>query len=639
MVTTLSCSHQVEYPGTGLRILLLDTNLVTLVPAQKHYRCVALARALQRHPDVERVERADLANAIDLARRWRCNLFIAMGAMPLPRYLVERLRLVCGKALLWSWAACEDDTWPLYDRVLVAAATLAGKNTHLPPAASAAIHGFEVATEAALRYDLYLAGKPDAAVISRLGASLAGAGWRLRLPQWWQQETVGEAAKRQPLPLLDRVAPRERARFASLSRATLVLPNCFPGDGQAESGAELTNAALEAALAGSPLLVHASLVMHLQGLERGQYLEFGSDAELLEQLRRLRDHPAQRAALAGAARDRILAAHRYAHRAAALVVTALTLATPVVAAVVMPPRILHVTGRQGPLLLQRLLAQGGLRHLVYSCAGYPGSASVELADAEAGTRRFHFDGALSPMQVSCPDRERLLADLMVEEGIDLVHIHDLQGHVPSLIPLATALGVPVVFSADEYHAICHRSDLLDYRGRYCTPERQGQDQCDSCLAAGDRIRRNRQGFRRTLWNAWLQQCRLLVFPNRTALELHAGIYPAVAHHPDVLTLSELPGKVCSGVGDVLARKPAGKLAVYLTGPFSRRRGAEIALLAMAGLEKEQVEFFVEVPVDAGLRWRLAIDTGPQVHIVKPDGISALERSMDVALHLSPWPES
>jgi glycosyltransferase involved in cell wall biosynthesis len=638
MVTPLSGLPQEGSPVSGWRILLLDADLATPLPAQNHYRCVALARALQRHPEVAAVERADLATALDLARRRHCNLFIALGAAPLPRYLVERLRTACGKALLWSWAAQEDATWPLYDQILVAAGDPAGTRPRLPPAASVAIHGFEVAAEAALRYDLYLAGRPNAATLARLDASLAGGPWRVRLPQWWQQETVGEAAKRRPLPMLDRVAPRERARFANLSRATLLLPDCFPGDEQIESAAELANAALEAALAGSPLLVHASLAKRLPGLEPGQYLEFTSDAALLEQLRRLREHPAQRAALASAARDRVLAEHRYEHRAATLVETARALATPVVTAPATPPRILHVTGRPGHPLLQRLLAQGGLRHLIYSCAGYPGSNRVELADGEARPRRFRFDGTLSPLRVSCPDREKLLAELLLEEGIDLVHVHDLQGHVPSLIPLATALGVAVVFSADAYYAICHRRDLLDDRGRYCEPELQGQDQCDACLASGDRILRHRQGFRRTVWNAWLQQCRLLVFPNRMARELHAGIYPAVAQHGDVVTLSELPGQTAAADTPAMPTTPVRPLAVYLPGPFSPQRGAEIALMAMIGLAKEQVEFFVEGPLDARLRWRLAIDTGPLVHIVKPGALARMVRGMDVTLHLPPWPD-
>ena len=55
------------------RILLLDTK-----PSNpNHYICLGIYDALKKHPDVEFVYKASFGDAVESAKKFKCNLFFA----------------------------------------------------------------------------------------------------------------------------------------------------------------------------------------------------------------------------------------------------------------------------------------------------------------------------------------------------------------------------------------------------------------------------------------------------------------------------------------------------------------------------------------------------------------------------------
>lgn len=476
-----------------MRVLVLDLALAGAAPAQRHYRAMALTRALRDLPEVETALLAEPWTAITLARAHRCNRVLALGPGAFPEAVLERLRALCSVTRLDAAA--------------------------LQPAAAPEFSAFPVAD--AFLYDVFHASgeRPLPAAVGRV-----------------RRETARRGAASAFLPFragparegLDRVAPRELARFANLSLATVL-------DAGPAARADFLAAAMESALAGSPLLVQSDLAPWLEGWTPGQdYLAFHDLDELPGLLESLRADPSRRRRLALAGQGRVAAHHLYRHRAECLLRDLPDAIPPAPEARAL--HVLHVLG--DALLHDRASAPGRLLHglletedetvhRLYSSPAHGHYARLLDARGEP-LRRMRFPDFLRPTRLLCDDREQAFSRLLREEGIDVVHIHDLTGHTPTLIPLAAALGVPVIWSARDDRALCHNADLRDDRGAACDPRRVTPQRCDVCLERRHGFARGRQAYRRTLWNAWLRQCAGLFFFRREALELHADLLPAAA---------------------------------------------------------------------------------------------------------------
>jgi hypothetical protein len=552
-----------------IRALVLDLSLSDSRPSYHHYCSIALTEALRVQHEVESACCAEPWMALALAREQRCNLLIALGDGAFPDLLLARLCHVCGTALLWLPLPPDaaPSCLPHFDRVFVGeACAYAPRAEILEPAASEKFSLFPVTSSH--YYDVFHAcGRhplPDA----------SGRIWRMRA-------TRGAASEQVKLPdedafdRLGRVAPRELARFANRSLASV-----FDAPAAGRSPCLLT--LIESALAGSAILVEQSLLDWLPDwLPERDLLAFDSHAMLVRQLADLRQHPQKRAALAQAAQAKVQGRHLYLHRASRLLAG---WQDRQAAPSHRPLRVLHLVsgkpkrGREGCFdrLDGNLLAAepAGFAHLIYTSRG---RVSHLLDHDGSVSRRFAFPDFLSPGRLTCKDREAALAKVLIDAEIDVVHVHDLAKHVPSLPIMARALGVPVVWSAHDYRPLCHNADLIDYRGLHCTPTERSADQCDTCLERGHGFERRRQGFRRTVWNSWLGQYDALVFPNALAWQLHADLLPEVARHRRVIRLDAVAGSATPGTtsevallhalylelaGDWRWRQPAGDTADF-----------------------------------------------------------------------------
>src|ERR1700730_14452560 len=79
------------------RICLLDTKEQN----PHHYIVLAIEAALKDHDQVELVRCPPYADALPVAVRDRCNLFLAFDGEGLDRGLCRRLAAVCGTSACW----------------------------------------------------------------------------------------------------------------------------------------------------------------------------------------------------------------------------------------------------------------------------------------------------------------------------------------------------------------------------------------------------------------------------------------------------------------------------------------------------------------------------------------------------------
>ncbi len=515
-----------------IRALVLDLSLTDSRPSYHHYCSIALAEALRAQPGVEAAWCAEPWTALALAREHRCNLLVAVSHGAYPDVLLARLGAVCGTALLWL--PLPPDAAPpglnRFDRVFVGEARSYAPDAEiLEPAASEKFSLFPISGIS--HYDVFHAcgTRPLPGEVGRV---------------WRMSETRGAALEAIKLPgedafdRLGRVAPRELARFANLSRASVF-------DAPAVGRGHFLLTLMESALAGAPLLVERSLVEWLPDWLAGRdFLVFDSHAMLVRHLADLREHPRKREALAHAAQTKVLGQHLYHHRASRMLAYWRDRQESPPSR---PLRVLHLVsgkpdrGRGGCFgrLADSLLNGEPSRftHLIYTSHGRGRVAHLLAGDGRV-SRRFAFPDFLAPGRLICADRENALARVLIDANIDLVHVHDLAKHVPSLPIMARAMGVPVVWSAHDYRPLCHNADLIDYQGRLCQPAERSADECDTCLERGHGFERRRQGFRRTVWNAWLGQCDALVFPGASVWRLHADLLPEVARHRRVIRLDD-----------------------------------------------------------------------------------------------------
>ena len=85
-----------------------------------------------------------------------------------------------------------------------------------------------------------------------------------------------------------------------------------------------------------------------------------------------------------------------------------------------------------------------------------------------------------------PQTEQLFLRAVGDVRPDVVHIHELAGLPSSVIDLSHEAGVPVIFTLQDYFALCPTFRLLDADGGICNRLEPGA-MCQVCCASGERI--------------------------------------------------------------------------------------------------------------------------------------------------------
>jgi glycosyltransferase involved in cell wall biosynthesis len=84
-------------------------------------------------------------------------------------------------------------------------------------------------------------------------------------------------------------------------------------------------------------------------------------------------------------------------------------------------------------------------------------------------------------EVSEPHTEDLFRRALASVRPDVLHIQELNGLPSSVIDIADAAGVPMVFTLQDYFALCPTNKLFDVDGRICIRRRPGPI-CQRCSA-------------------------------------------------------------------------------------------------------------------------------------------------------------
>lgn len=644
------------------RVLLLDTKRSN----PNHYICLSIEQALRDAPEVAQVHRANLGNALELAVRHRCNLFLAFDGEELHPGICERLRAVCGLAVLWV----TEDPYELpvnlrhaslfdlvYTNDSASIAAYGGCARHLPLAGHPRFQHHPVLEDARCRYDLFFGGTAWPNRVELLRELMGGvAGLRTKL-----------AVSTNPhLPPFDlglarsawswRTPNSQFARFANVSRVVLTLHRDFSTTAGASSAAATPGPRLfEVALAGGFQLVDGSLPEVANYFEPGRELAvFHGAADALDQLQHYLAHPTERMAMAAAAQVRALAQHTYSARVERILTDVQSIATRAAPSTLSEgrPRILMVTHNvigQPPWggvevyqdWVRRTLA-GDYDIWTYAPVnGSRGAVCVLLDEQLQEVERHAFPTETHEALLSCPQRELAFSSVLQKHAIAAVHFQHLIAHVPSLPLVCRALGVPSMWSLHDYYGLCTEFNLIGADGRYCGVERQTETSCDLCLGRSREANPGSQARRRAFWRTALEAATLLHANTEGVRQRHEAVYGSLRRHPGWQVMgvpigpSQLPPRTDSTV-------PGSLLRVAIPGNFTRQKGAELLGEVIRVLRDESIEFTILGRVEPAWAQRLERTGNKKLRILgdyRPEDAERLLREADVSVHASIWPET
>jgi glycosyltransferase involved in cell wall biosynthesis len=648
------------------RVLLLDTKDGN----PNHYIVLGLEAALRNHQDVELVRCPGYADALHVAIKEQCNLFIAFDGEGLDRGLCRRLASVCGTSVLW---VTEDpyerhvnvQNAVLFDFVFTndsgSVQAYPRGAYHLPLAAYPKFNFREIPPrdKGHYLYDLLFVGTAWPNRVDFLKALLARMpGTRIKLGLTSNEHLTAPNLDLPPSSYSWRVPNSEMARLANRSRVVLTLHRDFSGSGCPSQAATPGPRLFEVALAGGFQLVDLSLPETSAYFRLGHEIAgFHSLDECCERVRYFLDQPTTRLAMARAAQERCLAEHLYQHRVDRLigVVSARRSSpaqqVPTAQAQGKRIRLLYVTHNVVNVRpfggvevyvdeLVRNLPERYEPVVYYPDRRYPLGQVMVCENVRTGQKtRKVLPGPIDEGSLQDVERESYFAELLHDRRIDLVHFQHLIGHPWSLPLVARTLGVPVVMNFSDHLAVCTHFNLIHSSRQYCNIPARPAGTCDYCLSEQDRARAGSQASRRSFIAGLLTNVDLMIFPSASARAIAQAVYAAAADDARVwiegLPISDRPQCRHSG------RNP-GPLQAVVVGNFDHIKGGDALCRVFDSMRDDDIEFHVHghvrPPFDQILR-ALAVPNVRLHGAYEPGCVRASLDGKDVGLFLSIWPET
>jgi len=656
------------------RVLVLDTKKSN----PNHYICLAMARALAEVDAVECVVRADYAGAVLAAQRSACNLFIAFDGEELDRPIVERIAQVCGLSVLW---VTEDPyersinvgNADLFDLVFTndsgSVSGYGSKGVSLPLAADPRFHFHAIPDEhddAHYLYDLFFAGTawPNRSeFLARLQSAIPEINLKLALPA--NPYIPAPKLGMEPSAYDWRTPNTEFARFANRSRSVLTLHRAFSSSGNDPVAHTPGPRFFEVALAGGFQLVDTSIPeIRVQDYYQDgrDYVGFDGPADCIEKLRHYLAHAEQRMAIARSAQAVTLQQHLYLHRVQYLLsrVDALRAGSKPIPQIdgVFPParrkvlvvshNILGVVPYGGVEVYQDSVRQAladDIEFLFYTPdrSVQPSGSRYSLRNEALETiESIDFDAGLDEAALTCPLREAAFSEILYKHGIELVHFQHLIGHPPSIGLLPAALGLRSILSLHDYHAVCSRFNLLDYREVYCNIPSLPIETCDVCLNASRGADTGSQARRRAFFSRVLEQMDVLHANTDGVAALYQRMYPGLSDSGS-LRVNAVPMPRDDEIAAVpLPQMRQGKLRIAVPGNFTRNKGGNELIHVFNQLRYEDIEISIVGPVAAEYQEILEILRIPNLELhgaYKPGTLKQILAGHDLSIHFSIWPET
>ena len=639
------------------------------------YLTLSVQRALERNSRVREVELLEYDDLNHRLNEKRFDLLLAIDGeqlnIPVFRQAVARV----GASALWVW----EDPYErpsnlraaeLFDIVLTndsASAPFYGAKGHfLALAGTLEIRVRE--DDASYRYDLFFAGSawPNRVhFLRRLLREMPELKSRIVLQYNQGVPTV-------PLDLPDAdyvggVSHQEFLEIANASRVTVTLNRKFSADGLRRAAASPGPRLFEIALAGGCQLVEA------RELETADVFETGSEIEVFEEfpdfrtkLTDLLSNPARRVGLARAAQSRARRDHNFDRRIdrlldlveqnsggkrAPTIRRTREIEKPTVlfathnstaslqfgGVEVYQDTIVAELRKEYRILFFRMVdspPRDGMRDYVLTDESHRVIRSFLVPDFDVWSTLSH------------PPLEEVFGLVLSTYDIDLIHFHHLINLCPSLPITSRMIGIPSVFTHQDFWTICKKFNLLQYDGKYCDIARRPKTACDVCLNITDGIPPDAQHFRREFFQHALQAMSAIIFNTTHTTKVFKAIYPDIdIRNAPIIGLPTPLGAPRRSTGDSDRRggrdvEEVQRLRVVFLGNFTTHKGADIFLDAVSVLSEDPIDFTVCGRVNEPQNARLKDPRYADIRVEGQFQPGDLDLSrFDVALHLSIWPET
>jgi len=642
-------------------VLLLDTKRKN----PNHYLCLALKTALEHCQDVNFVEMPLLGNAIQVAKQRMCNLFIAFDGEELHFEICNRLKTICGTAVLW---VTEDPyeinintkNSEIFDIIFTndssSVQRYGYKGRHLPLAADINLHHMNVKfNEKDFRYDLFFAGTawPNRIkFISKLIKNLYGVKTKFLLPYNAHLESPKNIINLPESSFIWRISNKEFIAFSNRSRITLSLHREFTVSPGGSPMAETPGPRLfEIALAGGFQLVDGRLSEVKKYFDEGtEYISFNSVEDAVDKIAYYLNHTEERYKIALAAQKRVLSEHLYNHRVNEIFrnindIDAFKL-KPTAPKSVRILQVCHNIISKPPC--------GGIEHyqewirssfkndknfefffMVPNNLGAPKSIEIYNCNLEL-IDNYEFESLYERSILSDPIRERFFANFLTAYNISVVHFQHLIGYPPSFPLIAKALAIKTIFSVHDYYILCDKFNLIDHSGKYCQIESINITQCDFCLYKSYNASMGNQAARRSFFNRVFRSFDTIIYNTREVKERIEKVIPTVEYESHI---SPVPISVN---GIMTTKKSAEPLKIAIIGNFINSKGADFLLDVFEATKNDKVKYKVLGFVDHSLSIEELKKKFSKVEFLggyNPSQLSTYLFDCSAALFSSKWPET
>jgi glycosyltransferase involved in cell wall biosynthesis len=466
------------------------------------------------------------------------------------------------------------------------------------------------------------------------------------------ESMAGQQGLEHPLHFSPPIPISEFCLRARRSLCTLVIGRDFSGSGRHTYARSPGPRLFEAGITGSCQLVYAGEIPEVpDGLEEGShFLSFRNLLELVSLLREARQAPERFQAIGAAMAAQILAHHTYEQRAEVLV-SSLRGCQPETVQLAAPARsslrvlfISHEQTRPGfhfggaGLCLDRILAaappQSEVRVL---CRSGDDGHRFELFDrGGVVVGGFSCKQRVDLLTLHHPEFEAQLETLLADWQPQIVHVNHILGFTPAVFPLARRAGAITLFTPWDYYVLCDSWNLLDARHQFCDLRNFFDSRCLPCT----------QG--RLPQYPDVDPLRRRVVMAEALAHVHHLIMPSVAaEHQLRSVFTHLPASVVIEPVPVPPAQPVSaasgeELVALLPGNLAPNKGYHDLRQILEQVVQFQlpIRFRILGRVDAWIRREL--EHFPSVELAgpyAPGALAAKSSGCDLALFLSPWPET
>ena len=631
------------------------------------YILVSIVEAFRNISASHDVHLLELAEIIKFCQINKPDLLLVVGGSSGYDHIIVRAADYCRRSALWT----TEDPYEIDRNVLLsrqfdvvftndinALPSYRGQCYHLPLAASRKFHFNEVKNDSELLFDLFFVGTawPERVqtinqILSKLPKSL-----RLKIGLSGNPHLPGFHVGDLNLITDFRLAPRQFGEFANRSAVTLTLDRSFSSANAAQvTGGTPPPRLFEIAAAGS------AQVYLSDRTESSFHLEFGKELVVVpnvdaaaEAIINLVGDPLRRRSIAQAAQANVLAHHTYENRILKILSV-----------------VKNINENSHRIITAKANSKKRILFVTHNVAGNPPFGGVEMyqKNIQQSLPEFEFfllypirgeglyisQGNTILEQIKVGDlpneavydrlREVIFSNIVHKYSIDLVHFHHLIGHTLSLPVFAGANGVPSVFHAHDYYAVCREHCLIGDDGRYCNIQTDVTDKCDVCLSRRGVAAPGSQARRRWVLSQSLSKVDRILHGAEYSVVKLLQVYPEQNQSNHIVVGNAPIKQTLKSISKVRENRDADSdtiLRIAVLGNFTREKGADFLIAAFFQLTTLPVEFRICGRVDEPFKSSLEALKFPNVHVVGQFDQSSLPSMLadcHASLHFSIWPET